>query len=81
MKKIICCLVILISFTLSAPMGFGSPCTDECYDTYTACAEACWEYGLIVCAPYYFPACMASWGIYCYNTCELPLQDCLAECQ
>ena len=84
MKKLICCLVMLLGFALVAPAGFGSPCTDECLDTFYACM---WDYPercYAVCGHYPYPANQVCWNdcvLYYYVTCAEPYEACTLACQ
>ena len=84
MKKLTCCLVILLSFALVAPVTFGSPCTSECYQTFYACEDLVVDMALSTCGPPdpYNYACWHYFGVvYFYPWCQGPLNMCLDECQ
>lgn len=79
MKKLICCLVMLLSFSIVAPVCFGSFCEDQCWNE----AEEFHWY----CSAYYMrycdgdPICVANMMAYCDDMTELLYQNCIAECQ
>ena len=86
MKKFVCCLIVLIGFSLVVPMGFASPCTDECQADFNACGDQMpsliyWHCGNIPVDDFAYQVCLYDLYLYWVDTCEMPYYNCIDSCE